>query len=150
MVKPFTQHIAQRHDTRNFTFRKHIHVEWNARFKFGVAEHLLHQNFRINVAGFRFQHHAHIFSGLVAHITQQGEFLIVEQFRHALNKAAFLHQIWNFSDDDLPATPGQLFFFPTAAHAETTFASFICFNNIIMLIGDDAARGEIWPQHKLR
>ena len=78
-------------------------------FEFGVAEHLLHQQRRIDRAALRLQHEAHVFGAFVAHVSEQRQLLGGQQFGDLFDQPALLHQIGNLGDDDLPGAAGQFF-----------------------------------------
>ena len=128
---------------------EHVHVEGNARFKFGRAEHLLHQQRRVDRAALGLQHHADILGGFIAHIGQQRQLLGGEQLGDLLDQPALLHEIGNLGDDDLPGAPRQLFLSPAGAHAEAAAAGAVGLDDRGAVIDDDAARWEVRPLYQI-
>ena len=87
MVEPFAQGFGKADDPRHLALHQHVHVERNAALKLGELEQALHHQRRIDRAGARLDHEADVLGGLIAHVCDERQLLLVEQLGDALDQA---------------------------------------------------------------
>ena len=98
-------------------------------FQVGLAEQLLHQQFRLDGAALGRQHDADVLGAFVVDVVQQRQLLLLQQFGDALDQLGLLHLIGNFGDDDLIGAARAFFLFPARAHAEAAAAGLVGFGD---------------------
>ena len=149
VVQPLAQHLAEAHHLRHLAVAQHVHVERDAGFELGVAEHLFHHQRRVDGAALRLQHDAHVLGRFIAHVGEQWQLLGGQELGDLLDQAALLHEIGNFGDHDLPGAARQFLHAPAGAHAEAAAAGPVGFEDRGAVVDDDAARREIRSLHQL-
>ncbi len=70
MVEPLLQRLGKADDARGDAVDQHVDVDGDARLQFAELEELLHQHRRLDGAGARLQHDAHVLGQFVAHVAQ--------------------------------------------------------------------------------
>ena len=132
---------------RNAAVDQHVHVERNAAFKLGELEQRFHQQFGIDGARARFDDQPNVFRQLVAHVGDQRQLLLVQQFGQPLDQPRLLHQPGDLRDDDLIGAASGLLDLPACAHAKRAAAGRVGLRDLFARIDDDSAGREIRPRH---
>ena len=148
MVEPLAQRVRKRHDARHDAIDEHVHVDRETRFQLAEPEHGFHHHHGIDIARARLDHEANVLRGLVAHIGDERQLLVVHEFGELLVKPAFLHAVGNFRDDDDPGSPARVLLRPAGAQAERAAPRAIGLGYLLGRVDDDAAGGEIRPLHE--
>ncbi len=143
MVEPFAQGFGQAHHHRDAALHQHVHVERNAVFQLGELEQRFHHQLGIDRARLRFDHQPDILGRFVAHVGDQRQLLVVEQFGELLHQPRFLHQPGDFGDDDQVSTAAGVFGLPARAHAERAAPGLVGLRDALRGIHDHAADREI-------
>ena len=143
VIEPLAQGLGEADHLRDAALHQHVHVERNAAFQLGELEQRFHQQLGIDGARARLDDEAHILGQFVAHVVDQRQLLLVEEFGDLLDQARLLHQPGNFGDDDLIGAAAALFLLPARAHAERAAAGGVGFGDRRRLVDDDAAGREI-------
>ena len=147
MREPFAERLGKPDDLRNAAAHQHVHVERHAAFELGELEQAFHQQRRIDRARARLEHEAHVLRRLVAHVGEERQLLLVDQFGDALDQPHFLHLPGNFGDHDLIGAAAGILGLPARAHAERAAAGRIGLGNGLGRIDDEAAGREIRSGH---
>ena len=148
MVEPLAQRVRKRHDARHDAIDEHVHVDRETRFQLAEPEHGFHHHHRIDIARARLDHEAHVLRGLVAHIGDERQLLVVHEFGELLVKPALLHAVGNFRDDDDPGSPARVLLRPAGAQAERAAPCAIGLGDLLWRVDDDAAGRKIRPLHE--
>ncbi len=86
----------------------------------------------------------------IAHVGDQRQLLLVEQFGDALDQARLLHQPRNFGDHHHPGAAPEFFLRPARAHAERAAPGRIGLGDFGARIDDQAAGREIRTGHEFQ
>jgi hypothetical protein len=90
--------IPSRHSTSPSTFGtlppgQNVHVQGDAALQLGEPEQGLHEDDGVHRPGAGLEDHADVLGGFVAHVRQQGQLLLLEQFGDLLDQAGFGHRV---------------------------------------------------------
>ena len=126
---------------------QHVHVQRHAAFELGELEQALHQQRRIDRTRPRLEDQAHVFGGLVAHVGEKRQLLLVHQLGDALDQPHLLHLPRDLGDDDVVGAAAGLLDLPARAQAERAAAGRVGLGNRFGRIDDEAAGREIRTGH---
>ena len=140
MIDEGLQRLLQAHHARHQPAVQHVHVERDARFQIGLAEQLLHQQFRLDRAALGRQHDADVFGAFVVDVVQQRHLLLLDQLGDALDQLGLLHLIGNLVDDDLVHAARAVFLVPAGADAERAAPGPVGFGDRLGVFDDDRRR----------
>ncbi len=118
MVDPLLQRLGEADDARHDAIDQHVHVERNAGFELGQPEQALHHHRRATVRERGSMHDAHVLGRLVAHVGDERQLLLVEQFGQLLDQPRLLHAVGDLGDDDDPGALARVLLGPAGAHPE--------------------------------
>ena len=119
-------------------------------FELGELEQRFHQRFRLDRAGARLEHDAHILGRFVADVGQQRQLALIEQFGDLLDQSRLLHAVGNLGYDRDPAAAARVLLRPTRAQTKGAAAGAVGLENRGPFVDDDAAGGKIRTRHELR
>ena len=92
-------YVLERADLGHAPVDQHVHVQREAHLEFRVAEQHAHQLRRVDGAGARLKHDAHVIGAFVAHIGQRRHLLRLDQLGQPLDQLRLLNLIGNLGDD---------------------------------------------------
>ena len=150
MREPLLENVAQAQHTRHLARREHVHVQAEADFELSEAEQALHQHRRIDGARLGLQDEPHGLGRLVAHVTEQRQFFVLNQLGDALDQARLLHLVGDLGDDDLVAAAAGVLLLPARAQTEAAAASLVGLQNGVARLDHDAAGWKIRARARIR
>ena len=115
VIEEGRQTLAQIHHAWRVRGIKHVHVQADADFQVGVAEHLFHQHLGLDGAVSGFQHDTHVGRRFVADVGEQRQRAERQERCRLLNQARLLDVIGYLAHYDLVLTATQLFDLPSGA-----------------------------------
>ena len=125
MVEKGLQCLFQAHHPRHAVGVEDIQVERHPHFELGQPEELLHQHFRIDIAGLRLEDEADILSRFVAHIGEERQLFVFEQPGDLFDEPALWHLIGHLGDDDAVGAVAERFLVPARPQPKAAAARLI-------------------------
>ncbi len=148
MIEPLPERFAKRDDPGRDAVDQHVHVDRDPRFELGQPEQGFHQRFRLDRAGARLEHDAHVLGRFVADVGEEGKFFLVEKIGDLLDQPRLLHPVGNFADDRDPAATAHILLRPARAHAKGAAAGPVGFDDRRLVVDDHAAGREVRTRHE--